>query len=172
MDNVAVAHLLLERSLLESPAKVGGRAFTVTDPNPPIQMGDIYRALSALTSFHIIHLPAVVMLIAAHVVEFYCLAPVFVPILGKLLPRLEPPVVHLQPAMLNVANSHQFANNDEIEKELGYKGIYTSLEGICTEVRDWVNQGGPEEAHIAAENGNTLKGNVEKLATVPASIRD
>jgi hypothetical protein len=173
MDNAAVAHLLFEEALLKSPGKVGGRSFTATDPNPAIQFSDIYCALSALTPFRIILVPAVLMHILAQALEIYSLSRVYIPILGKLIPKLEFPLVHLQPAMLQVANSHQFANNDEIERELGYKGIYTSLEGICTEVKTWIEEGGMEEIYEKSnKTSSSLKATVENLAVMPTAIRD
>jgi hypothetical protein len=172
MDNAALAHLLFEEALLSSSDKVGGRSFTVTDPNAALEFSDIYLALSTLTPFQTVMVPGVLMLILAHILEIYSLSLVYITFLGKLLPKLEHPLVHLQPAMLQVANSHQFANNDEIEKELGYKGIYTSLEGICTEVRTWIDEGGLEELQGKVRRRNSLNGNVEKLAAVSAATRE
>jgi hypothetical protein len=102
-------------------------------------------------------------------IEFYHLSRVYFPMLAKLLPPLQPPLILMQPAMLQVANSHQFANNDEIERELGYQGIYTSMEAMCTEVKEWIDEGWYS---ANTKRRNSMKGTVEKLGAVSAATRE
>jgi hypothetical protein len=169
MHNAAVAHLQYEAALLKEPAKVGGRSFTATDPNPALQFRDIYLLLATITSFQVVTIPGISILILCHMIEFYHLSRVYFPMLAKLLPPLQVPLVLMQPAMLQVANSHQFANNDEIERELGYKGIYTSMEAMCTEVKEWIDEGWYS---ANTRRRNSMKGAVEKLGAVSAATRE
>jgi hypothetical protein len=166
MDNVALAHLLYEDAMLTSCGSVSGRAFTVTDPNPALAFQDIYTLLSALTPFTYRVIPAVPMHIIAQLVEIYCVVREVIPLMSSVLPAMPPPMDMMQPAMLQVANSFQFASNDVISKPvseggLAYRGIYTTMEGMCTEVRNWVDDhGGKLQLGEGDETGSLKLKNV------------
>lgn len=55
-ENASYAHLLYEKCLVDLENKVptqpdiGGQAFLVTDPNPPITYGDFYNAIAVLSN--------------------------------------------------------------------------------------------------------------------------
>lgn len=141
-DNVALAHLLYEKALISSPEKVSGKKFLMTDSNPAISFGDIYRLLTVLNNFHAIEVPALPMIMLAQLIEWYTLARVTVPLLKWVLPKVPGILSQLQPATINVANSHQFSYNTIIERSvedggLGYRGIYSTLEGMCTQMKAW-----------------------------------
>jgi hypothetical protein len=141
-DNVALAHLLYEQALISSPEKVSGKKFLMTDPNPAVTFGDVYRLLAVLNSFRPIEVPALPMIVLAQLIEWYTLARITIPPLKWILPKVPGMLSQLQPATINVANSHQFSHNTIIERSvedggLGYRGIYTTLEGMCTQLKAW-----------------------------------
>lgn len=92
-----MAHLLYEQRLLELSADasngtpdIGGQAFNVSDPNPPISFGDMYTALTTLTpQTKFRDLPPVLMLTLAHMVEAYYLIRVSHPIISWILPKIK-----------------------------------------------------------------------------------
>jgi hypothetical protein len=134
--------LLYEQALIASPETVAGKKFLMTDPNPAIAFGDVYRLLTVLNAFRPIEVPALPMIMLAHLIEWYTLARVTIPPLGWVLPKVPGMLAQLQPATVNAANSHQFSNNTIIGKSvedggLGYRGIYTTLEGMCTQTKMW-----------------------------------
>lgn len=61
--------------LLERGQPRAGRPFVLTDPNPPIQYGDLCFLIKtlAITRFHVIPVPPVVMVLLSCVVEAYAL---------------------------------------------------------------------------------------------------
>lgn len=84
----------------------------------------------------------------------------------------------MQPAMLQVAMSHQVASNDEISKSpaqggLGYKGILTSMEGMCTEVREWIDvYGGTAGSRKMKVSQVTHVKDLKNLGAVPGATRE
>jgi nucleoside-diphosphate-sugar epimerase len=168
-DNVALAHLLYEKALISSPETVAGKKYLMTDPNPAISFGDVYRLLALLNDFHPVEVPALPMIILAQVVEWYTLARVTVPPLKWVLPPIPGTLSQLQPAMINVANSHQFSNNNFISRSvedggLGYRGIYTTLEGMCTQVKHW------KESHGQQKGSDRLLGKLANAAAAPVAV--
>src|ERR1700761_8538506 len=114
VENVSLAHLLYERRLMEVEGKqtnapdIGGQAFTIADPNPPVTYGDLYHALSVLTDGKTVFpkVPPVVMLIVAHAVEalylsriFLTSAPLFGVVLNRFLPAVDGDILNLQPSL-------------------------------------------------------------------------
>lgn len=71
-------------------ADIGGQAFNITDPNPPVAFGDVYTALSTLTNTRVkfIDLPPVLMLSMAYLIEKYYLARTLSPYWSYILPKL------------------------------------------------------------------------------------
>jgi len=144
--NCAVAHLHFEAVLADPTsysAPQAGRPYTVTDPNPPIQYRDLWFLLgtAAITPFRTIVLQPVPMLLLAYAIEFYSLLPYRQPLLRKMLPQLTGDIKHIQPGIFSVS-THVFATNDPAQRSvkeggLGYRGVITTLEGMCQEVLDW-----------------------------------
>lgn len=115
------------------------------------------------------------MLILAHVLEAYQLTRDYIPLLGRVIPSLKSPMIHMQPAMLQVAMSHQVASNDEISKPpeqggLGYRGIFTSMEGMCTEIREWIDLYGG--THGPKKTGVSQVKDLKNIGAVPAATRE
>jgi nucleoside-diphosphate-sugar epimerase len=144
VSNIALAHLQHEAALLGPHAqKVGGRPYQIGDPGPPVAFEDFYtiaRTLS-ITPFSILYPPPILMLIAAHLIELYCVALAYLPLVGRILK--EPPhLVHmLQPSSLN--SSVHFLMDDSAARlppekgGLGYEGACQTLEGLCMQMADW-----------------------------------
>lgn len=100
VENCALAHLLYEQRLLElasgsSNPDIGGQAFTITDPNPPITYGDVYKVLRCLSpsDTRFIFLPPALVLSAAHLLEAYYLLRFRHRLLSRMLPELKVPPV-------------------------------------------------------------------------------
>lgn len=144
--NCAVAHLQFE-AILADPKSFSspqaGRPFVIADPNPPVYYEDIYKVIYTLntTPFRLLTLPPVPMLLLAYAVEFYNLLPARIPLLSKVLPGLPGDVGYLEPGLFSIC-THLYANIDEACKPvehggLGYKGVITTLDGMCQELNDW-----------------------------------
>ncbi|KAK7036577.1 hypothetical protein VNI00_011510 [Paramarasmius palmivorus] len=148
VENCAVAHLLYERRLidLEEGSKnpdIGGQAFNVTDPGPPPTYGDMYVTLKTLTDGETTfpELSPTGMLIFAYLIEIYCLTrnwllttPIW-PVIKYVVPPVNGDLVNLQPSMWNLTMVHLIFDDSRArlppEKGgLGYKGAWTTLEGL------------------------------------------
>ncbi|KAJ9131737.1 NAD(P)-binding protein [Pleurostoma richardsiae] len=144
--NCAVAHLQFEAVLARpdsASAPQAGRPFTVTDPNPPVTYGDLYLLLRTLTvtPFRIIWLPPLPMLLLSYIIEAYSLLRVRFPVTQYILPEISGDIKHLKPALFSIT-THLVANNAAASRPvdeggIGYRGILSTLEGMCQEVLDW-----------------------------------
>ncbi|KIJ51055.1 hypothetical protein M422DRAFT_74407 [Sphaerobolus stellatus SS14] len=156
VENCALAHLLYEQRLLElaSDSKnpdIGGQAFNICDPNPPIAYDDTYQVLSTLnpeTKF--IHLPPVLMLGLSHLIEAYYVTRLYVPGLQYILPETPSRMTLLQPSIFNLVQSHLVFDDSRAKKlakdgGLDYQAPYTSLEALCNLVIEWTKEGKREE---------------------------
>ncbi|QDS68357.1 hypothetical protein FKW77_010723 [Venturia effusa] len=145
--NVSVAHLQLEAALtLPTPSpKAAGKSYVITDPNPAISYGDMYTIIPTIanSSFELQKLPPIPIFLLSYLIEAYTLFQHALPAsLGKLLPTLPPDIVQLQPTLFNIANCHLIADDSDARKSveeggLGYKGICTTLEAMCMQIREW-----------------------------------
>ncbi|KAH7048355.1 putative 3-beta hydroxysteroid dehydrogenase/isomerase family protein [Macrophomina phaseolina] len=149
-ENVSLAHLLLERYLITparstpggEPVDIGGSAFTVTDPNPPIRFGDIARLLCTLLASPITFtpVPPIVFFVLAHLIEGYALLQFRYA--RRVLPALKGDLAFLQPALFAICCVHLFYDDGEARKRpeeggLGYRGAWTSMEAMCQQVLVW-----------------------------------
>lgn len=158
--NCALAHLQLEAVLAEggpsaASAPQAGRPFVVTDPGPPITYGDIYHLLAtlAVTPFRLVELPPVPMLLLSYAVEFYNLLPARVPLLARVLPRIPGGLAYLEPGLFSIC-THVVGNAADARKSvaeggIGYRGVLTTLEGMCQELLEW-NREQEEHARLVA----------------------
>ncbi|KAJ7432885.1 3-beta hydroxysteroid dehydrogenase/isomerase family-domain-containing protein [Mycena galericulata] len=146
VENVAVAHLLYEQRLIGlsdggKDPDIGGQAFIVTDPGPPSTYSDVYTTLSTLTNGETTFpfISPTLMLFVSHIIEWYYLARLS--LLGAgygiahKLPALSSDVVQLQPSIFSLVNVHLIFDDSRArlppEKGgLGYKGAWTTLEGV------------------------------------------
>ncbi|KAJ0123973.1 dehydrogenase-like protein [Diaporthe amygdali] len=157
--NCALAHLQFESILAElgsHTALQAGRPFCITDPNPPIYYGDLYALLSklAITPFKLVAIPPMPFVLLSYLIEFYTLLPYRLPSsLARFVPPLSGDVKHLQPGLFSIC-THLVADNADAGKPVGdgglaYRGVLTTLEGMCQELVDW-NQEQEEHAKEAA----------------------
>ena len=145
VHHVALAHLLYESALV-SPhwRNLTGKTFTITDPNPPVTFGDVYNLVGTLaaTPFHLVHAPPVLLLLVAQALEAYCLTLVRFPVLRRMgLREPQSDVASLQPSLFTICTHlvavDKAARRPVEEGGLGYKGVYTTLECMCDQVRLW-----------------------------------
>jgi hypothetical protein len=143
--NVSIAHLQLEAALLTPSPKCAGRTYVITDPNPPISFGDIYTLipLISVSPFEVQLIPAFPMLLFSYLIEAYVLLQHALPSpFGKLMPLLSADIAQLQPTLFSISTCHVVADDGHARKSveeggLGYKGVCTTLEGMCMQVREW-----------------------------------
>jgi hypothetical protein len=182
-DNVSIAHLLYERALLspEYNEKLGGKTFQVTDPNPAVTFGDTYTLIQALkpTSIRVTALPPVLMLLIAYCIEAYCLTLVRVPFLGRIFTEPNPSeasLSNLQPSIFTIC-THVIASDAEARKSLddgglGYEGVWTTMEGMCNEMRLWINKyGNGALKNCAKTNTTPVIDGVQKIGAVSSSLK-
>lgn len=144
-QNVSLGHLLFESVLLTTPfnSARGGRPFNITDPNPPITVGDLFNAISILTvtPFRLTSIPPVVLHVLGQLVETYCLLVIRFPFLQIIFREPTGMVQNLQPAALS-STSHLIASDAAarlpVERGgLGYASNCTTLEGVCEQILKW-----------------------------------
>jgi hypothetical protein len=178
--NTAVAHLDFE-AILASPDSFqlpqAGRPFVITDGNPPIKYGDLYFLIKtlAITSFHVIPLPPIVMVILSYVIEAYTLLRLKWPSLQWVLPPVVGDIKHLKPAIFSIC-SHLVASNDEARKPvasggLGYTGVLTTLEGMTQEVVEW-NHVHRTAKKVRFQSSVSLADEIQKATSTSNSIGD
>lgn len=165
--NCALAHLQFESILAEKgshSSPQAGRPFCVTDPNRPIYYGDLYGLLSklAITPFRLVSLPPMPLVLVSYLVEFYSLLPYRLPSgLARFMPPLSGDIKHLQPGLFSIC-THLVADNADssmavTDGGLGYRGVLTTLEGMCQELVEW-NREQEEHATQAALVADGAKG--------------
>ncbi|KAL0262499.1 hypothetical protein SLS55_001467 [Diplodia seriata] len=179
-ENVSLAHLLLEQRLI-TPARdpasgkrvdIGGSAYTVTDPNPPIRYSDIAHLLHTLcvTPVKFVAVPPALMLVISHVVEFYTL------LRHRYLPRILPPVAGdlalLQPALFAICCVHLSYDDSEARKRpeeggLGYRAPWTSMEAMCRQVLAW----NEEWNEKVGEKGKQMEGKKGEDGSIMGEVR-
>ncbi|KAG5982592.1 hypothetical protein E4U55_001698 [Claviceps digitariae] len=144
--NVSLAHLLLEKELLGShAASIAGRPFVVTDKGPLLRFQDLYLLLGATsrTGLQVGYPPPVLVWMASHLVEWYCVLLARWPCLGRMFGLREPtdPLLLLQPGTVDSSVTHlardEVARRRPEEGGLGYEAYCSTVEGICLLVREW-----------------------------------
>lgn len=145
--NLALAQLQLEAALLgphADSAGVAGRPFVVSDPGPPPLFADLYAAVALLskTPVTVPKPPPVVLLLVATVIEAWCNLLRNVPALTRLgLKEPGMPMYFLQPgifdASVNYIVDDRDARRSPEEGGIGYRGMCTSMEGICMQIAEW-----------------------------------
>ncbi|KZV80891.1 NAD(P)-binding protein [Exidia glandulosa HHB12029] len=137
-ENCSIAHLQAESALLSHPDKVGGNAYYITDPNPPIAYGDMYRVLSLLSGGRVTFppVPAGFLLAFAHVIEFFHLLRARVMALGIHLPPIPGELVLLQPSTFALTTLHLVFDDSRARKSpeeggIGYRAPFTTMQGLC-----------------------------------------
>jgi len=174
VENCSLAHLCYEQRLVElarggKNPDIGGRSFIVTDAGPPIAYGDCYRAIEVLTEGNVKFqvLSSSLMLIFAHALQTYHITThvlsqspnALLRAAGVLLPKLSTPIINLQPPMWALTNIHLIfdSSNARAPPEsggLGYKPLWTSLEGICQAVLDYQSGRAVDDTHSNGGQGS------------------
>lgn len=152
-ENVSVAHLLYEQRLLElsqpesSLPDIGGQAFVVTDPNPAISFSDIYTLLCKLskTPVSFPSMEPLPMLLFSHLVELYSY--IQCAYLPWVLPKVTGQLAQLQPSLFAISGVHVIADDTRArlspaEGGLGYNAPFTTIDGMCKQLRDWNQKAG------------------------------
>jgi hypothetical protein len=140
---VALAHLLFEAALTKT-TKPSGRPFVITDPGPGLAYQDLYSLATELsvTPVSIAKIPPIALLLLAYVIEGYTSVVTRFPFLAKLgLKELGYPMSFVQPSVIN-GSVHTLVDDSAIKRGvedggLGYRGVCTSLEGMCEELAEW-----------------------------------
>lgn len=105
------------------------------------------------------------MLLVAYAIETYCLTLTRFPVLRKVFKEPEPyeaSFMNLQPSLFTIC-THLIASDAEARKPLedgglGYQGVYTTMEGMCEEMRLWVEKYESKTGEMRLSTG------VEKVA--------
>ena len=152
VENCTLAHLCYEQRLLETlqggtNPDIGGQGFCVTDPGAPVTYGDMHMTLTTLTNGRC-RFPTIsptLILFVSHIVEFYYLTRLFLlsyaPFIGSWLPA-KGDVMNMQPSMFALTGIHAICDDSRArlpphEGGLGYRGSWTTLEGLHTTVQEY-----------------------------------
>lgn len=174
-ENISISHLDLEKALLTPESGVGGQTFVITDPNAPIAFSDIYNLLSlcAVTPFKTINIPPVLMLLLCYPMEWYVRFKQNFSSIGRLLPTPSVDVAMLQPTIFNISTAHLVASDAKARQKIGeggigYKGVRTTLEGMCTEVVAWnrEHKGAYPQKDVDAQ----IASEIRNIGAVPAAV--
>ncbi|KAF8067715.1 3-beta hydroxysteroid dehydrogenase/isomerase family-domain-containing protein [Lyophyllum atratum] len=152
VENCVLAHLCFEQRLAERQAgganpDIGGQAFMIADPGPVPTYGDVYTTLETLTDGECTFpkLPPTLMLAVATFVEWYYLGRQLLIsngyAIGKKLPPITGDLVNLQPSLFALTSVHLIFDDSRArlppEKGgLGYKGAWTTFEGLYKTVEE------------------------------------
>jgi len=173
-EHISLAHFKFEQALLTPRNKVGGKTFVITDPNPPVSFSDIYNLLSmtSATGFTTQNIQPIFMLLLAYPIELYTLARTFFPALHSILPELPSDIYMLQPTLFSVSCAHVIANDSAAQKSvqeggIGYRGVRTSLEGMCMEVKAWNQE--HRNAYPQDRIDGQIIGELKNIGAVPAA---
>lgn len=144
----------------EEPApRCAGRPYVVTDNGPAIQWYDFFRAARkvAVTPMEVTTLAPLPLLLVAHLIEMWSLLLVRVPFLARLGLR-EPggPVRDLQPAIFTPAACIMVVDGEARKAVedggIGFKGLCTTLEGVCDQIWRWNQEQGGVANGVASKS--------------------
>ncbi|KAF1815941.1 putative 3-beta hydroxysteroid dehydrogenase/isomerase family protein [Eremomyces bilateralis CBS 781.70] len=155
VQHVSLAHLLYEArliDLLSPPASsqmpdIGGETFAVTDPNPSITFGDMYKVLETLSvspvSFP--YIPGILPFLISYPIEAYYLFQIRYPTITaalKLPPLGRDGKLYLVPSLFYITSVHAVWDDSSARRSkndggLEYEGSWTTLEGLVSQVLAW-----------------------------------
>jgi nucleoside-diphosphate-sugar epimerase len=164
--NVSLAHLAFEAALAPQPGRDGavmpqcaGRPYVVTDTGPAIQWYDFFRAAKqlAVTPMEVTMLPPLPLYLIAHLVEFWSLLLAKVPFLTRLgLHEPRGPTRDLQPSIFTPAAFIMVVDKEARKSVedggIGYKGLCTTIEGVCDQIWRWNQEQGSVANGIARKS--------------------
>jgi nucleoside-diphosphate-sugar epimerase len=158
--NVSLGHLWYEHALLKELTEaegvppgcrmrntVGGQAYAVTDPNPPITYGHLYRLLALLAypkTPKFPRIPPIPMLCMGYFIEAYVMfreglvkeggAGRFI---AKFMPPLSGDLIFLQPGTFQIATLNLVYDDSLAREQLGYKSCVNTMRGLVDSVLEW-----------------------------------
>ena len=172
VENCSLAHLFYEQRFIElaqgsKNPDVGGQAFCITDNGPPPTYGDVYLSLNVLTHGRTVfpELSPSLMLLVAHIFEIIYLTrikilqlPFPLRLLNRLVPQLNGDLINLQPSMFALVMPHLIFDDSRARLSpskggLGYKGKWTTLEGLCKLVDEFEKTGDKIEERQKTSGG-------------------
>lgn len=164
--NCSIGHLAMENALINK-TNPGGKAYCVTDPNPPILYGQLYRALETLahplTPIAFLRIPHVALLLPAYAIEAYRLLQHRY---LSFLPKIIGDVAMVQPGVWNMCTLHIVYTDTAAQEEIGYRAPFTTLEGLALSVLEW-NRNVEEKAKSKIDQGKGEEVTVQGASTVP-----
>ena len=151
-SNVVYAHMLFEQRLLEQskfPKRpdIGGRAFVVTDPNPPIHFSDLYTVLEQCAYSRL---------------QYHVGFP----------PELPIPLCMLTPPLFAASSTHTLLDDSVARAApedggLGYRPPITTAEGLCMQVLEF-NRNLEQTGREGMQDGVSSVKEAIEMAAVPA----
>jgi len=164
VENCAEAHLCYEARLIDLLAgsknpDIGGQAFCITDPGPTPTFGDVYTTIGTLVDgVTFSSVSATFMLLMAYCVEFYCRVQYTL----KWLPPITGEIINLQPGMFRLTQLHVIVDDSRArlppsQGGLGYKGTWTTLEGVHRTVEEYKSSVGSSGSQLNGGNPKSTK---------------
>lgn len=161
--NVSLAHLAFEAALAAGERaplpKCAGRPYVVTDTGRAIQWTDFFRAARqlAVTPMEVTTLAPLPLYLIAHLVEGWSLLLARAPFLTRLgLREPKGPARDLQPSIFTPAAFimvvDEQARKTVEDGGLGYKGLCTTLEGVCDQIWRWNQEHESEAGDVARKS--------------------
>jgi hypothetical protein len=113
------------------------------------------------------------LLLFSYPVELYYLTKAFFPILDRILPELPFDINLLQPTLFSISCAHVVATDAAAQRSIeeggiGYRGICTTLEGMCMEVKTWNEEHRDAWPHDSVDA--QIKAEIQNIGAVPAAI--
>lgn len=143
----------------------------MTDPNPPIKFSDMYLLLTTLaqTPIHFTYVSPVLMLLVAHVVEWYVMLQHRY--LWWVLPEPKGDLSELQPALFAISTANLVFSDARARKHpevggLGYKAPWTTMEGMCKQVLEWNRRKEYGSGGIFGEDRRNVVAEIARLANL------
>ncbi|KAF8994047.1 hypothetical protein BDQ17DRAFT_1331334 [Cyathus striatus] len=173
VENCALAHLCYEQRLVELQAgsknpDIGGQAFCISDPGPIPTYGDVYTTLETLTDGEC-HFPSMSptgMLLIAYIFEWIyrtrnALSQSSYSFLANILPKIQGDLVNLQPSLFFLTEVHLIFDDSRArlppeQGGLGYRGAWTTFEGLHKTVEEYKSGVGKSDTR-SAKAGVSLK---------------
>lgn len=129
---------------------------------------NLYTLLKTLahptTPINFPNVPPVLLLLVAHMVEFYGLVQRRY---LTFLPRPNGDIETLQPALFNVSTLHVMYGIDKAQSELGYNTKLGTMEGLCLAVKEWNER---IEAKLTAKRHQPKQEEAANLSDMPVVL--
>jgi hypothetical protein len=194
--NVSLGHLWYEYALLKEFADakaevkhgkvpvggrmqntVGGQAYAVTDPNPAITYGHLYRLLALLAypkTPEFPHIPPIPMLCLGYFIEAYVtLREGLVKeggisrFIAKFMPPPSGDLIFLQPGTFQIATLNLVYDDSLAREQLGYRSCVNTMRGLVDSVLEW-NEKSQRKVDGDSSDGETTQRRASLVPPVKA----